>query len=468
MRTYQTPKEYYRRIHHVRPRFKNKVEEVLIFMATRLSSLGTLDSNKFAESMNKAIREFPDNHDLTLKTIQNWRTEISALFGFVLTENGVSRAGRTAVELADNQDLVKFFKEFLFSFQYPGAHTKDKEILELCQDDIRFQPAYFLINLMKNCPIQREAYITKDEATHLIFNDLRVTAKKETISETWKRVIDSRKSNMNFDSSGDVTRYAGDILDYMELANFINLKGRNFYLNKNEKDSINKFMENATFFSEYSDLKRKNKLTLESIKEIRVKWFSFVNRDLGKIDFATNIDSYISETEQIVIERQKESIIEFQEVLVNERKIKTFEIGTRGEAIIINHEKTKLLASGHDDLVHLINFVPTKLAVGYDIQSFEDDDSELRKYIEVKTTISNRSVSFNSIHITKNEWRTAKSVKDRYYIYRMQVSQQQRKLFILKNLYNMVTNEIVDLIPSNDRFDIRFKDSSGAYEELIV
>lgn len=468
MTTYQVPTKYYRRIHHVRPRFKNKVEEVLIFMATRLSSLGALESNKFAEAMNKAIREFPDNHDLTLKTIQNWRTEISALFGFVLTENGVSKAGKTAIELADNQDLVKFFKEFLFSFQYPGAHTKDKEILELCQDDIHFQPASFLINLLKKCPLQSESYITKDEASHLIFNDLRVTAREETISKTWERIIEARKDKVNFDGRGDITRYAGDILDYMELANFVNLKGKNFYLNKHEEDSINKFIENTKFFSEYSDLKKENKLTLENVKAIRVKWFSFVNRDLGKVDFTTNVDSYISETEQIVIELQKESIIEFQEVLGTEREIKTFEIGTRGESIIINHEKTKLLSSGHDDLVRLVNFIPTKLAVGYDIQSFEDDNSELRKYIEVKTTISNRSVSFNSIHITKNEWRTAKSVKDRYYIYRMQVSQQQRKLFILKNLYDMVKNKDIDLIPSNDGFDIRFKDSSGVYEELIV
>ncbi|MTW28254.1 DUF3883 domain-containing protein, partial [Streptococcus pneumoniae] len=104
---------------------------------------------------------------------------------------------------------------------------------------------------------------------------------------------------------------------------------------------------------------------------------------------------------------------------------------------------------------------------GYDVQSFECDDSELRKYIEVKTTVSNASITFNSFHITPNEWRTAKSVRDRYYIYRLQISKHSKKLFIIKNLYELVKNEKMLLIERKDGYDVRFSSSVGFEENLI-
>ena len=65
-------------------------------------------------------------------------------------------------------------------------------------------------------------------------------------------------------------------------------------------------------------------------------------------------------------------------------KISTAVVGSSGEAIVINHEKQKLREHGQEQLLHLVNFIPTQFGVGYDVQSFECDDSELRKYIEVK------------------------------------------------------------------------------------
>jgi len=464
---YQVPAEYFRRLHHVRPRFKGNIENVLIFMATRLSELGVLEKKMFRNQMNEEIREFPGNMNITDKTVNNWRTEIISLFGLIISDELNSRAGLRAIELAEEQDLVKFFKTFLFSFQYPGAHVKDKEILSLVNDGIRFQPAKKILEMLKYSKGESgETYLTKAEVTHCIFNDLRVTSEQESIEQTWLRVSENRTLNVNYDTSGDTIRYAGDILDYMEIANLVHSKGTRFYLNKKESKAVDIFLNQSIFFDRYSLLENEESISFDRIKRIRCKWFEFVNRDLSHIDFETDVNSYLSETEEDLISQQKNSIMEFQEVLVGE--ISAYEIGTRGESIIINHEKTKLVNAGESELIHLVNFIPTQFGVGYDIQSFEEDGSQLRKYIEVKTTISNRSVSFNSFHITKNEWRTAKSLRDRYYIYRMQISQQKRNLFVLKNLYGLVSNQQIQFVKSRDGFDIRFQESRGEYEELII
>ena len=68
---YEVPKEYYFRIHHVRPRFKAQVENVLIFMATNISDLGRLDNSIFREKLNEMITQYPGNMDKEIKTINN-------------------------------------------------------------------------------------------------------------------------------------------------------------------------------------------------------------------------------------------------------------------------------------------------------------------------------------------------------------------------------------------------------------
>ena len=136
---YNVPEDYYFRIHHIRPRFKNDVESVLIYVATEISKLSPMDKDEFMERVNQAIKRYPGNATKTKKTINNWRTEISSLFGLIEYDsvNNSCFPSAMAVNLADNQDLVEFFKYFLYYFQYPGAHLKSYEILKLIQEGIK-------------------------------------------------------------------------------------------------------------------------------------------------------------------------------------------------------------------------------------------------------------------------------------------------------------------------------------------
>lgn len=469
---YDVPNEYFYRIHHVRPRFKYQVENVLVFMATNISNLGKMRNSEFKISLNEMVRKYPGNMDKTDKTINNWRTEISSLFGLLIEEENYTRPGLRAKELMEDQDLVRFFKTFLFNFEYPGGHLKNQEIVKQCRIGIKFQPAQYILKVFKAAAAfeGEEIYLTCAEVTHCIFNDLRCTRDNQEPIEVWLRIKSNRALNVDYDTHGDITRYAGDILDYMNIANLLTVRGYKFYLNYIENDMIPYFINAESSFLGYSEYIGDVSVTIEEIRGIRTQWFSYVNRNMGDMDFSTDLSLYLTSGKERYTDytSQKQAILtDLEEHLTESATVSTAIVGSSGESFIVNHEKEKLKEEGWRSLTHLVNFIPTPLAVGYDIQSFERDGSELRKYIEVKTTISSRALSFNSFHITVNEWRTASSVKDRYYIYRLQLSQHSRKLFILNDLYGKVERGEVQLVRRRDGFDVRFFESAG-YEEVLV
>lgn len=82
--------------------------------------------------------------------------------------------------LAEKQDLVEFFKAYLYSFQYPGAHIKSHAVLEQIEHGIRFKPAQYILKLLKHACAQegKNIGLTKFEICHCVFNDLRCTRDK--------------------------------------------------------------------------------------------------------------------------------------------------------------------------------------------------------------------------------------------------------------------------------------------------
>ena len=176
---YKIPDEYFYRLHHVRPRFKGDIENVLFYVAHICSELKELPVKEYDEKMNQAIYLFPGNSGSVEKTINNWRTEIAALFGFYIEDkkSGNTKTGETAYFLDKTHDLVQFFKFYLFKFQYPGGHLKSNEIKNMIDAGIRFKPAQYILKMMNSYEIENERplSITKEEATHWMFNALRVT-----------------------------------------------------------------------------------------------------------------------------------------------------------------------------------------------------------------------------------------------------------------------------------------------------
>lgn len=484
MSEYKIPEEYYFRIHHVRPRFKGDIENVLIYVAEELSAVGERPVDEFIQAVNAALYRYPGNATRELKTINNWRTEISALFGFIEHTDTTDKPGRRAIELAQNQDLVESFKVFLYNFQYPGAHIKPKNVLEQIEAGVHFKPAQYILQLLKyaNREGGNSTGITKFEVCHCVFNDLRVTRDNEGVEATWERILENRKNKVEYDQTSDVVRYAGDIIDYMEIANLLKTyDSRMYYLNTLEEETIIKFCESDEWFAEYDTMIENRSGTQEAVKDCIKGWFTYVNRDIKDTDFSTDILAYIAADEEELKELKENSsasgepnIAEFlsREEALEHRvetyidKLTTKDIGDIGEGLVHGHECMRVKLGGREDLIHLIKRIPTQFAVGYDISSVELD--ERKRYIEVKTTISSKPLHFNRIHLTKNEWNTASSTHDRYYVYRLLLSKNERKLFLLQDPVGLYKKDLIDMIPG-DGADITFDPNKvGEFEELLT
>lgn len=466
---YSVPNEFFFRIHHVRPRFKNDIEEVLIYIAEELVAIGKRPKDEFREMVNQAITRYPGNATSAPKTINNWRTEISSLFGFIESDDYYSWPGQRAIELAKNQDLVAFFKSYLYCFQYPGAHIKPERVLEQIENGIHFKPAQYILKMLKYASNLngKSAGITKPEACHCIFNDLRCTRDNVDVSVTWARIEKNRDNRVEYDQTGDVIRYAGDIIDYMEAANLLKTyDGKTFYLNTLEEEAIIKFIESTEWFSEYDHMITQKYGSLEAVKDCTTGWFSYVNRDMSNTDFATDILSFIAkdETEKDSLRRGSEEIAKRLDKGTDD--FSTKDIGDLGESLVHGHECMRVKNGGREDLIHLIKRIPTAFAVGYDVLSVELD--ERKRFIEVKTTISSKPLHFNKVHLTRNEWNQANTVRDRYFVYRLMISKEERKLYLIQDPVGLYKHDVISMTPG-DGADITFDPkTAGRYEELLT
>jgi len=464
---YKVPPEYYIRIHHVRPRFKNNIEEVLIYVADAISAIPRQNSDDFVSELNQSLRLFPGNVVKTEKTINNWRTEISALFGFIETDGVDSWSGARAIELSKTQDLIQAFKVFLFSFQYPGAHLKPQKIKEMIEKGVRFKPAQYVLLLLKEAEKQsgRREYITKAEACHCIFNDLRCVRDREDPKKAWERIIGNREMKITYDERGDVIRYAGDIIDYMEIADLLKTyDNHNYYLNNSSNEMIMKFIGSGEWFSEYDTFIEKRNATLDEINSVKNDWFEYVNRDVSDTDFSTDISAFVPTGTRLSIEeiRQRETKLDD----MTETELTATDIGNAGEALVFGHECQRVKRGGRPDLTHLIQKIPTYLGVGYDILSVEID--ERKRHIEVKTTVSSRPLSFFNLHLTTNEWNTAQTLNESYYVYRLMISKTERKLFVIKDPVGLYKKNMIKMELRNGA-EITFSEkTAGGYEELLI
>ena len=199
---------------------------------------------------------------------------------------------------------------------------------------------------------------------------------------------------------------------------------------------------------------------------------------MSDTDFSTDILAYIAnDAEELdALKRGTAGGIEEQkvqaEIVIGERlragvdDFTTKDIGDIGENLVHGHECMRVKLGGRADLIHLIKRIPTQFAVGYDISSVELD--ERKRYIEVKTTISAKPLHFNKIHLTKNEWNTANSTRDRYYVYRLMISKAERKLFLLQDPVGLYKSDLIEMVPS-DGADITFDPRVvGVFEELLT
>jgi len=437
--TYKIPEEFFFRLHHVRPRFKNDVEEVLLYVATSISEMSVLVEKDFNSELNNVLYGFKKNSTSTQKTIDNWRTEISALFAFIQKKDGYLQPSKTAIRLANNQYLDEFFNYFLYSFQYPGGHIKSQNIIKQIEAGVKFKPCNFILQLLIEGEklIGKPFSITSEELTQCAYFDLRVTRDGKRPKDVAIMILKHRSEKIEYNhkyeqlkneitgaypSKGDVCRYAGDILDYMVLANLLQDKGTGYYyyLNDENNEAINYHLNNSKWFDRYDKYYTSQAITNPEIAAIEETWFIYVNIFDNIVSFAPHLDNAEAESISNLIQ-------EYYSRITGDRKVPTKIIGDYGESLILAHEY--LRTKDKSNRQHLINKIPTQLGVGYDIQSIEIERK--KRYIEVKTTKSKKAITNNRFKLTPNEWDTAETMGENYYIYYLVVNDITKNIFII-------------------------------------
>ncbi len=476
MTMYRVPNEFFTRLHHSRPRFKTNIEDVLLFVAGEITLIGKKEAVDFSTELHKAITLFPGNSSKSTKTIDNWRTEIISLLGLVeFTDDGCCKPSALSRILASNQDLIEFFRFFCFKFQYPGGHVKPQSTVELIKRKVKFKPVKYLLKVLLegNKANNGRFGITKAEATHCIFNDLRVTRDNREPKDTLNLIQSNRDNNIKYNSSGDIVRYAGDILDYMELANLATLKADyKFYAKTHEVEVLDAFIQDNSFFPEYEELYKKepSSLTSSDVRKTQNKWFSFVNANLDSNTFSSNILDVLEEDSETANQENSAFIKSLLLSIANRQKtnaeIKSNEIGNVGESIAIRHEQLRLKHLDRPELAKKVIKMPEILSAGYDINSFEGL-SGIKRCIEVKTTISKNRTTISRFHMTPNEWGAAETFKEAYFIYRLMVSSNDVRLFIINDPVGKYKSDDLSMTP-RDGVNITYNNNSGQYEALLT
>jgi hypothetical protein len=109
-------------------------------------------------------------------------------------------------------------------------------------------------------------------------------------------------------------------------------------------------------------------------------------------------------------------------------------LGFAGELMVIKHEKDRLIAAGRNDLAERVRHVSKEDGdgAGYDILSYDEDNKDSPKYIEVKTTVGEKTTPFI---LTETEVNFSDKNSLNFYLYRVfkfDKKNLQGKLFILK------------------------------------
>ena len=115
-----------------------------------------------------------------------------------------------------------------------------------------------------------------------------------------------------------------------------------------------------------------------------------------------------------------------------EREQRNSSLGAKGEGLIIEYERWRLIALGKNSLANKIEWVAQNDdGAGYDILSKNENGSD--RYIEVKTTKLSKETP---IFFTKNEYEFSQTKKEAFYLYRLFNFNQIPKMFTVHGSFD--------------------------------
>ena len=448
---HQPPKEYFLRSAFPRGRMLSHIEDDLTILAQLIARYEASPKEKFDENID---REYAKLRSASAKSIKNYRTEMTKLFGLVVVDEGgiVEASSRTAT-LIETQNFHLFFKSFCNRFQFPNCINKPQETVKQLEAGVKFKPAKFILRLfllgIKQCG---ETFsLNGNEISNLVFNDLRVTTGQVGPDMVLKRLLGLRKGKERFAGRSRMVQHGREFLGYMMLAKLLKQDGREFSLNAAELPAINSIIEDNSFFEIPKDYSTDPAVR----KNTQVEWALWYG-ELSRLEI-TKLTSAVSAVETKI--SVGEEAVEFEQPAAEALK----EIGDKGEWIVLKYEKEKI-GQIRPDKVSLVKIVSNDTELGYDIQSFEFEDVSKKKFIEVKTTERTFPPALDILTffpMSSNEWETAKNYGQSYYIYRVFLIATGSKMFIIQDPVDKEKKGFIILEPL--KYRVIVKKQAGDY-----
>ena len=127
------------------------------------------------------------------------------------------------------------------------------------------------------------------------------------------------------------------------------------------------------------------------------------------------------------------------------------ELGALGEQVVLKAERKRLKRKGLHDQANRVERVSLwSVGEGYDIVSFEDD-GVTQRYLEVKSTIGKGT----TVDVSGTEWRTAKKLRENYYLVRVIKVKESPEMFFVRDPYGLEKEGSVIRTASGWRVDLR-------------
>ena len=81
--------------------------------------------------------------------------------------------------------------------------------------------------------------------------------------------------------------------------------------------------------------------------------------------------------------------------------------------------------------------------------------------------IGHQPLKMLNFHLTENEWNTAFSLQDNYFVYRLMINKQQKVIYILQNPIKLYKTDKIGMSMHNGA-DISFKEDVAEKIDLLL
>ena len=434
---YDPEKQY--RCTIIRGRSKNEMDDLLPIYASIIQDVCPCEKNVFVKDFNAKLSRFISSP--TKKTLDNHRTEITGkLFGmWYLDDLDIVRSSKRTDSLIKNRDQPSFFKEISWNFQFPNGMDKLQTIKDRISHKIQVRPCAFVLKFILELSKVGDAP-TKNEVAYYVLNNLDVLQGNSDVTQVVNEVIKRRKSGkiykVKYDDkeSSYSMQHISELINILELANLIKQEKRktDTLLELNEKE--NEFIIELTncwnkkpIFDMYNfDLDN----TID-IKKMYKKW------DVTYSECSVNEDLLRTKTYNLIGFDVKEGKVPHIEK-------STLDIGDEGEMMVFDYEKNRV-EKFLPRLVNKVIYFGKQKGLGYDIQSIiaENPNPEHAIYIEVKSTVRVTAPTKpfrDNFDLTRNEWIAAEQHKDKFFVYRVYLTNDGAHLYKMQDLLTMSAN----------------------------